>query len=382
VASELAAATLPRATTPRARGSRGQAWVWATALLTAGAFATTILAAPAAGTAPASGLAWLLFVGSSVHVAATGWLFALGEVRAHARAHPARYVWIPLALVAGGAVTAAALSPAGLVWPLLGYFAWQFVHFQKQNLGMVALAASSLRVRGLDGLERRALTWAGIAGTAGVVAHPGLLGLELAHGPQAVFWVAASGFACAVAAGLLALARRPRAARPAGYCAVFGCSLLFFAPVFTFASPYAAVGTMTVAHGLQYLLLVGLVAGGGHGAGAGGVSAGDGRGARAGRRARIVRVVVLVNLALAAGAALSAASHLHDAGPAGRLLFGAYLGAVMAHFVVDAGLWRLREEFPRRFLSARVPYLVAPREARDGRLRPQVPSRDGRSPRP
>lgn len=44
--------------------------------------------------------------------------------------------------------------------------------------------------------------------------------------------------------------------------------------------------------------------------------------------------------------------------PPGRLLFGGYLGAVMAHFVVDAGLWRLRDRFPRAFLADRVPYLV------------------------
>jgi hypothetical protein len=39
-------------------------------------------------------------------------------------------------------------------------------------------------------------------------------------------------------------------------------------------------------------------------------------------------------------------------------VFGAYLGAVMAHFVVDAGLWRLRDPFPRVFLARRVPYLM------------------------
>jgi hypothetical protein len=31
---------------------------------------------------------------------------------------------------------------------------------------------------------------------------------------------------------------------------------------------------------------------------------------------------------------------------------------VSAHFIVDAGLWRLRDEFPRNFLSQRLPYLL------------------------
>jgi hypothetical protein len=51
-------------------------------------------------------------------------------------------------------------------------------------------------------------------------------------------------------------------------------------------------------------------------------------------------------------------SHLHSGGPAVRLVFGVYLGAVMAHLVVDAGLWRLRDPFPRVFLARRVPYLM------------------------
>jgi hypothetical protein len=29
----------------------------------------------------------------------------------------------------------------------------------------------------------------------------------------------------------------------------------------------------------------------------------------------------------------------------------------MAHFVIDAGLWRLRDPFPRQFLTGRLPYL-------------------------
>ncbi|MEP7059324.1 MAG: hypothetical protein ABI828_01215, partial [Actinomycetota bacterium] len=60
-------------------------------------------------------------------------------------------------------------------------------------------------------------------------------------------------------------------------------------------------------------------------------------------------------------AGLSAASHLHEGSSPARILYGVYLGAVMAHFVVDAGIWRLREAFPREFISSRLPFLVPPR---------------------
>jgi hypothetical protein len=32
----------------------------------------------------------------------------------------------------------------------------------------------------------------------------------------------------------------------------------------------------------------------------------------------------------------------------------------VAHFVIDAGLWRLRDEFPRRFRTERLPFLLTP----------------------
>ncbi len=321
------------------RPNVARAWLAGTLTVTLAAFAAAIALAPPASAAPVRGLTWLLFVGSSVHVASTGWLYTLPEIRDHARQHPARLVLLPAALILAAAVLAGALSPAAMAWCLLPYYAWQFFHFQKQNLGMAALAASSRRATPLRPVERRALMAAGYAGIAGLIAHPGLLQLHLDPGLGLIYPVAAAAFAAAVAVGVIAVARRPGGG--AAFGAVYLTSLCFFGPVFAFGSPYAAVGGMTIAHGLQYLLLVGLVAGG--------------NGQLAGRA---VRLAVLCNVALIGGAALSAASHLHGAALAGRLVFGAYLGAVMAHFVVDASLWRLRDPFPRAFLASRVPGLL------------------------
>jgi hypothetical protein len=72
-------------------------------------------------------------------------------------------------------------------------------------------------------------------------------------------------------------------------------SLLFWAPMFLFTSSYAAVGGMTVAHGFQYLVAVGLVLAG-----------------PSSRSSWLVRVGVASNMALLAGALLSSASHLHS----------------------------------------------------------------------
>jgi hypothetical protein len=314
-------------------------------LLTLGAAGAAIALAPRAGAPAPEGLAFLLFTGSSVHVASTGWFYTVPAVRAHMRRHPARYFWWPIALIAGAGAITASVPRAAVYWLLLPYFGWQFFHYQKQNLGLAALCAAASRLRPLSSAERRALTGAGLAGIAGLAGRPGLLQLPLRPPVPALLPAAAIGFAACVVAGIVCLLTRPRAQRPGGFCAVYLMALSFSLPVFLFTSPYAAVAGLTIAHGLQYLLLMGMLAAGGQ--------AGSRRGI-----ARTAQLAALCNIALLGGAALSVASDQLSAGSGQRWLYGLFLGAVMAHFVIDAGLWRMRAEFPRAFLQARLPCLL------------------------
>ena len=340
-----------------------RAWLWASILLTAGALASAVALAPPPGAAPVLALSWLLFTGSSVHVASTGWLFTVPAVRAYAREHAVRCLWIPVSLVVIAAVAAAVIRPGAFGWLLLPYFGWQFFHYQKQNLGVASLAASAQGVRPLLPAERRPLLLAGVCAIAALAARPGLLGLRLATPAPVLFPLAGAAYALAIAAGLTALARRPAPQRPAAFSVAYLTCLLFSLPAFVFSSPYAAVGGMTVAHGLQYLLLVALIAGGSAPA------------ART-RSDRLVRLSLLANVALIGGAALSSASHLHNAGWPGRCVFGAYLGVVMAHFVIDAGLWRMRDPLARNFLATHLPYLVPAAAAIPARGLALVPPTD------
>jgi hypothetical protein len=255
--------------------------------------------------------------------------------------HPWRFIRVPVLLMIAGAAAAVTLTPAAMTWLLLPFFAWQFFHFAKQNLGMTALAAKTAGAPPLQAAERRALVASGLAGICALMARPALLQLRVDPRLGALFPLSAAAMAGAAAAGVIMLARRAPAQRPRGFCVMYLLGLFFSVPVVVFASPYAAVGGMTIAHGMQYLLLVSLVAAGGPG-----------------EAGRALRLAVLCNVALVGGAVLAVTSHLHSGGPAVRLVFGVYLGAVMAHFVVDAGLWRLRDPFPRVFLARRVPYLM------------------------
>ena len=327
--------------------SRARAWLWSSALLTLGALAAGALLAPPATASPVPALTWLLFLGSSVHVAATGYLFTLPGVRAHALAHPGRYLRAPAGLIVVAALVAVVLRPSQYGWVLLAYFCWQFSHFQKQNIGVVALAAGAFALSGPGPAERRALSLAGWAGVLALASRPALLQLSVDPRLGALYDVAGALALVAVCGGAVALLARPRAARPPGYWVVSLTSLGFFAPVFLFHSPYAAVAGMTIAHGLQYLVLVGMMS----------------RGGEPGTE-RVVGAAAFLTIALLGGLALSAASHLHGGPAVERALFGLYLGLVMTHFVVDAGLWRLRQPFPRTLLASRLPYLVPPCAAR------------------
>jgi len=323
-----------------------RAWLTGTVLLTVGAFAAAIAFAPSTGSHPERLLVWLLFVGSSMHVASTGWFATVPEVRAHAATHPQRYLVAPLVLVVVSATAAAVTAPGTLRWFLLVFFAWQFFHFQRQNLGLAALAGVSSGVGSLRSAERRAITVAGVAGIVALVSHPELLQVAVDPRLRWVFPAAVVAFVGAVLVGAWAMSRRRSDERTGPLVAVYAMSLLFFVPVFVFQSPYAAVAGLTIAHGLQYLLLMALVA---RGRAEGGV--------------RTRSLVLLADIAVLGGLALNVFSHQHDGSPAARALFGVYLGVVMAHFVVDAGLWRLRDAFPRRLLGDRVPDLVGAPDA-------------------
>ena len=332
---------MPDAGVLRTSRRAAQAWLWTTLAMSAGGVGVAGLLAPPMGTAPARALTWLLFVGSSVHVSSTVCLLSVAPVRAQMARRKSRYLWAPLSLVVGASVLGASTTVRQRTWMLIAFFAWQMWHYQKQNLGIAALAASAGRAPSPGRVERAALVVTAGSGIAALISRPSLLQVNPHTTVIDVFGPATIAFAVGSGLGLIALARRPVHERPLGFCVAYVMALFFPVPIFLFPSPYAAVGGMTIAHGLQYLVLVALVT--------------ENRLA-----SRWAHRIALANVAVLGGVALSLASHLHDSVAAGRAVYGAYAGVVMAHFVIDAGLWRLRDPDIRAALSERVPFLVHP----------------------
>jgi hypothetical protein len=183
---------------------------------------------------------------------------------------------------------------------------------------------------------------AGLAGIVALLAHPKLLGLGGLYEPRtAIFGAAAVAMSAAMVIGLASLATSKTQAREPAFVVIYTSSLLFFVPVFLFRSPFAAASSFAIAHGYQYLLIMTLVAGADHAA-----------------RQRLRALGALVVIAVLGGWLLYHGQTVRTVDAVGRAIFGAYLGFVMAHFVLDADLWRLRSEFQRRFLGDRLPYLL------------------------
>jgi hypothetical protein len=321
--------------------SSGRRFARAVFVVTVVPLALAPLLAPDARTSAPVALGGLVFLGSALHYAATGALFSVAGVRHLARSRPTRLIVAPV-LAALVSLLAIVFAPSRDIDVLLYvFFAWQFAHYAKQNLGVVCLTASGVGVAPLSTNERRAVVLAGLAGVAAVVARGQLLDLPRTPGSSALMGVAVCCFGVAVIVGAHSLARRSRRDRPVAYLGVFLAALAFPLPAFLLSTPYSALSGMTIAHGLQYIAIVGLVSA-----------------PRARTRRSMARTVLVVSAVVASAFLIHLSSHVPSNALTSRLEFGVYLGVATAHFVFDATFWRVRDPGTRAVLASRLPGLV------------------------
>jgi len=93
-----------------------------------------------------------------------------------------------------------------------------------------------------------------------------------------------------------------------------------------------------MAHGLQYLIFMSYVA-------------------AVPRAALLRRAIALAGFVVLVGAGLEFLQRPEPFGNLRQAVYGAYLGIVMFHFVLDAGVWRLSQPFPRSYLAERFAFL-------------------------
>jgi len=277
-------------------------------------------------------VAALTFVGANFHVAASAWFYTDRSLYPHFRARPMRYLLVPVLLIVAAAAVFQFGSPLLRGCLLVPFFGWQLWHYQKQNVGLLSFIAA-----GTDGLpvsawERRTLALSAAAGIAGFF-NLYSIGLpqfsaefELMHQlGKVIYGLAAIAFC-------LSLVRSAALRRNGLRLACFAFGTLFFLPTFLFGDWISATLSYAIAHGLQYLVFMAFVA--------------------IGRPNPIASLVMLLGLATIGALALNAAI-LAPGWPDlsyGYAFYGAFIGITMSHFVLDAGLWRLREPFQRRYM--------------------------------
>jgi hypothetical protein len=268
------------------------------------------------------------------HVGATAYYYVDGDFRGLVRESKARFVVLPLALACGFAL--AFVSGRALWgWVAAGFFAWQLYHYQRQNYGLLALTALSARAGQPPLPIRLSFNLAAVAGVLGAAGPQGVIAgvlpeIDLRLDPR-LRALAIAIYALAVAVALWTMARH-RAFFRSPLVSLFALAgLAFYAPALVSRDPFVTFWSYAIAHGAQYLLLMGVLSQGAP-------------------RPRL-------NLSALAALTMALTLVFLSMTARGGFLHGAYYGLVVSHFLIDAKTWRLRESPQRAIIKQRFGFL-------------------------
>jgi len=310
----------------------------------------------------------LIFLGL-VHVPMTLILYVDKDFLRLVRASKTRYIALPIVLIIGSGLIftlGGVLIQACASLLLLG---WQAYHYGRQNIGVYAFTsmAQGWRPRAA---ERRALELAAVCGVCGTFK---VLGLQTApeylHGVFDLLFRAGSlAFIGVVFFGVY-LFLKHRREFSMGKAACFFTLLLFFLPLFISSGVDGAFYSYAMAHGIQYIILMAVLSV--H------LGATDGRRGVSSGMIALATFMVLFGLVGARAADLKTIEWVNS-----RLIVtgtidfaaGIAVGVTIAHFVVDAGAWRLSRPAARTYMTKRFGFLLENRPAgtRDPALYPIV----------
>lgn len=286
-----------------------------------------VLALASAGVDPTVGvLAPLAVVFGIAHVGPSMAFYLDRECREIMDADRVRYYLAPIGVLAA-IVAVAVVSPPEVVDLLLvGIFGWRIHHTTKQTLGVISFLCRSRRVAGLTGDERTALQLTSVTGFCGIASLTPRVA-EVMPG-----WVPFVGVAAL--AGSVWFLRRSFTGDPVRIAALL-VAVVFYLPTYWSPTILAAAAAIGMAHGAQYVAMTSKL--------------------RDGRTAPQRRWTTLALLAgvVAYGLPLQEMSH-HMHVP---LILGLYYGLVVAHFQVDAGMWKLSQPAQRAYMQRRFAFL-------------------------
>jgi hypothetical protein len=294
----------------------------------------------------------LLFLGGA-HVQATLFFYTDRDFRQQIKENRLRYVYLPIILIVCSGLVFALASAAVQAYLFLFYWAWQAYHYGRQNVGVYAFASIARGAGPPQQAERLALelaTYCGILGTFKVLGT-GVAPVYL----QGFFeYLYRAGYFCYLALFIFGLYAYLKNIRHTTLTKTlfFLTLLFFFYPIYLSNNILVAFSSYAIAHGLQYIIFMMVV---------------SFNSERETARKTVRNVVKLMLLTLLVGFAFYRVADLKSfefikgqAVLAGTLdfLVGAVFGATMAHFVIDAGAWRLSKASPRAYMIKRFGFIL------------------------
>lgn len=271
---------------------------------------------------------FLIFISTNFHVASTGWFLTDREMRAHLTAHPVRYAIAPAAVIAACIAGFQLIGPPASDGIVLVFVGWLLWHYQKQNLGLLSFVAAGTGGGPLSTWERRALALTAMAGIAGVFSAAQVAPAYLTKAAAVLHAIGAAIYLLVPAVAAIAIFKTANLRTNRLRLFFFLTGTAFYLPVFVFSDPVSAITGSAMAHGLQYLVFMGIVSGS--------------------RQRSLLPVAAMLAIATAGAFFLNHAAEAP--GALALALKGLFVGGVMTHFIVDAGIWRLREPFQRGYM--------------------------------
>lgn len=300
-----------------------------------------------------------LFLGTA-HVPATFFFYADRNFSHIVRQHKARYLYFPLALTIGTGLLVAFSSTRVQAYLFLIFWAWQAFHYGRQNLGIYSFASIAQTATAPAKLEKVAIdlaTCCGILGTFRVLAdsgNPDYPNLLIDY----LYKFGLSSFVAVIIFGVYVYARNFR--QTTLLKSIFFWTLvLFFLPVYLSKDINVTFLSYAIAHGLQYIIFMGIVS----------MAAEQTERARARRyqnALKLIGLMILLGLLFYNADALRSFETIKQNALLVRcfdFLFGAVLGATMAHFVIDAGAWRLSKLPQREYMTRSFGFIFAAKTA-------------------
>lgn len=309
-----------------------------------------ILIAPSAG----QNIGWtgiktiFLFLGTA-HVPATLFFYTDSEFAAIRKSRPLRYIYAPVLLIVATGLVFAFTSITVQAFALLLFWSWQAFHYGRQNVGIYAFASIAETGKAPRRPEKLAIEIGTILGILGTFK---ILGMAVAPAylHQTFNFLYQIGFVAFVALVAYSIVVYLKLQQPRTLFTTifFFTSVLFFLPVFISTDNNIAFLSYAIAHGLQYIVFMIVI------------SANTSDSER--KSLPLKSLATLLVFLLIIGFAFWRVNDLREIefvkatwsyARAADFLFGAVLGATMAHFVIDANAWRLSMDKQRSYMTKR-----------------------------